>query len=239
MRRLVLSVVVLSACTSATETLPALVTTASTVAPTTTAAEIPGVRAEPGVGDRMFPHLGNAGYDVTSYDIALAVDSTLTDIEGAVTMEAVANVPLASFAVDFVGFTVTAVAVDGEPADFERDARDMRITPAKTIPAGDEFTVNVDYHGAPRPVDLTDLPFPTGWQRGDGMSVFLFSEPDGASGVFPVNDHPTDRADVVLRVTVRSPHVVVSGGTATPVVAEGDLRTYRFDIPMVAPYLIP
>ncbi|MEX2654818.1 MAG: M1 family aminopeptidase, partial [Acidimicrobiia bacterium] len=139
----------------------------------------------------------------------------------------------------FVGFTVTAVAVDGEPADFERDARDMRITPAKTIPAGDEFTVNVDYHGAPRPVDLTDLPFPTGWQRGDGMSVFLFSEPDGASGVFPVNDHPTDRADVVLRVTVRSPHVVVSGGTATPVVAEGDLRTYRFDIPMVAPYLIP
>lgn len=247
MKRLAAFVVVLTACTvgpGATETIPATTfapapTTSTLAAATTSVAEVQGVRADSGIGDRMFPELGNAGYDVTAYDLALTVDSTLTNIEGAATIEAVATLPLESFTVDLVGFTVTAVSVGGEPADFVRDARDMRISPAETIPAGADFTVTIDYHGAPRPVDLTDFPFPTGWQRGNGMSVFLFSEPDGASGIFPVNDHPIDRADVVLRVTVPSPHVVVSGGRATPVVVDGDLRTYRFDIPTVAPYLIP
>jgi aminopeptidase N len=88
-------------------------------------------------------------------------------------------------------------------------------------------------------VTLTDFPFPTGWQFGDEGSVFVFSEPDGASGVFPANDHPSDRADVILVVRVPEEHVVVSGGRAHPVEIVDDLRVFRFEIPAVAPYLVP
>ena len=243
MRRLACVLVLLAGCTSngtSTET-TASTTSATTIPPTvtTTVAVLEGVDAAAGLGDRMFPELGNEGYDVASYDIRLTLDPGLTRVQGEVTIAAVATQSLRSFVVDFVGHRVTSVVVDGTEAAHSRDPRDMRVTPAEVIPLGDEFTVTVTYDGVLAPVTLTDFPFPTGWQTGDTGSVFLFSEPDGASGVFPANDHPRDRADVALEVTVPAEYVVVSGGETRPADVAGEQRIFRFEIPAVAPYLVP
>jgi aminopeptidase N len=236
-RSTALALVLVVACSS-----PAVPMTDSVTVPTlppSTTLSVVGIDAAPGIGDRMFPELGNAGFDVIRYEIDLSFDGLLTTVEGIVAIEAIAEVALSSFALDFVGHTVELVEVDGRSAAYDRGPRDMRITPVEPIPAHTSFRVVVAYHGSPEPVTLTDFPFPTGWQRGDSGSLFLFSQPDGASGVFPANDHPRDRADVSLRVSVPSPFVVVSGGRAHPVETDGDLSVYRFEIPDVAPYLIP
>lgn len=215
------------------------VTTTTLVTSTSVTTRVVGIDGASGIGDRMFPELGNAGFDVIRYEIDLSFDESLATVEGVVTIEAVAEADLRSFTLDFVGYSVESVEVDGEPAGYDREPRDMRITPVEPILADTSFRVVVAYHGPPEPVTLTEFPFPTGWQRGDSGSLFLFSQPDGASGVFPANDHPVDRADVSLRVSVPAPFVVVSGGTAHPVEIDGDQSVYRFEIPGVAPYLIP
>lgn len=243
MRRTLAYVVLVAACTTSplTNEQPAVVVdpTTSTPATTSTTLGVVGVDAAAGLGDRMFPNLGNAGYDVAVYDIDLTFDASLTAVEGEVTIEAVAALPLRSFTVDLAGFTVASVAVNDDDATFARGSRDIRITPTDVIGEGDTFFVTIRYHGSPESVTLTDFPFPTGWQRGDDGSLFLFSEPDGASGVFPSNDHPSDRADVILTVRTPPPLVVVSGGRALPLRTEDGLDVHRYRLPQVAPYLVP
>jgi aminopeptidase N len=210
--------------------------TAATVPPTTAVA---GIDAASGIGDRMFPRLGNAGYDVMRYDIALSFDDALSMLDGVAVISAVATLSLRSFALDLVGYTVESVEVDGAEVSFRRDTRDLRVFPAEVIAVGSFFEVTVRYHGPPEPVELTSFPFPTGWQRGSDGTLFLFSQPDGASGVFPANDHPVDRADMYLTVSVPEPLVAVSGGAADPVERDGVTAVYGFAIPQVAPYLVP
>ena len=239
MRGALAAVVLLVACSPSAVAPPAVTPVETSSTTTTTTLALAGVDAAAGVGDRMFPALGNEGYDVVSYDITLVFDATLTSVEGVVTIEAVAALPLRSFTVDLVGYIVESVEVDGTNAEHARGPRDMRITPAVAIPPGETFTVDIHYHGRPTPVTLTEFPFPTGWQIGQVGSAFLFSQPDGASGIFPLNDHPRDRADVTLTVSVPAPLVVVSGGEPAPVVDRDGLRIHSFEIPNVAPYLIP
>ena len=234
-----LALVLIIACSPPALPVTDSVTTTTLEPATSLTARVVGIDAASGIGDRMFPELGNGGFDVIGYEIDLSFDAALATVEGVATIEAIAEVDLRSFTLDFVGYTVESVEVDGRSAAYDREPRDMRITPAEPIPAHTTFRVVVAYQGSPDPVALTDFPFPTGWQRGDSGSLFLFSQPDGASGVFPASDHPKDRADVSLRVSVPAPFVVVSGGTARPVETDGDLTVYRFEIPDVAPYLIP
>ena len=46
-----------------------------------------------------------------------------------------------------LGLNLASVIVDGNEAAHSRDTRDMRITPAEVIPAGDGFTFTVIYDG--------------------------------------------------------------------------------------------
>jgi aminopeptidase N len=236
-----LTMAVVAACARApVQSAPPPPTQSSTpTAPTTLPGDLAGVDAAPGIGDRLFPDLGNAGYDVQSYDLTLVFDRALTHVRGSAVIEAAATLPLRSFVVDLVGYTVDRVEVDGVVADHVRDERDMRITPARPIGMGETFRLGVEYRGSPAPVALSDFPFPTGWQRGDSGSAFLFSQPDGASGLFPANDHPVDRADVRLTVSLPEGLVAVSGGGAPVVEPDGDRVTFTFEIPRVAPYLVP
>lgn len=226
-----------AACTTVTQTdqPQSTVSTATTVVTTTT---LPPVDAAGGLGDRMFPDLGNAGYDAATYEVELIIDQALSELEGRASMTAVASVPLRSFVLDFVGYQVSSITVDGEEATWNRSGRDLRITPSQPIGADESFTVVTEFAGTMQSVSETEFPFPTGWQTGDG-NRFLFSQPDGASGVFPVNDHPTDRANVRLAITVPAPNVVVSAGGRLPLAPGDDPTIHRFEIAEVAPYLIP
>ncbi|MDX1447536.1 MAG: M1 family metallopeptidase [Acidimicrobiia bacterium] len=241
MRRLAATAVVALVTACAPGQVPPPTTVAPQVSPTTTtkAPPAPAVDAAAGLGDRMFPDLGNAGYDAISYDVALDIDSELTEVQGRTAMTAVAGVSLSSFVVDFSAGEVVSVTVDGTAATWERSGRDLRITPSSApISAGAEFVVMIEHRGRIEPIQRTAFPFPTGWQIGD-QSRYLFSQPDGASAVFPVNDHPSDRADVTLVITVPAPHSAVSGGRRLDPLEGDGPGVHRFEIREVAPYLVP
>ncbi len=116
----------------------------------------------------------------------------------------------------------------------------MIIDPKEVIPAGTVFEAEVGYSGIPGPVPQDAGPFPPGWFA-SADQVFVFSQPDGAAGWFPANDHPVDRATFTLTVTVAEGWEVVSGGTLESTVAleDGLVRyTWVMSDP-VAAYLVP
>lgn len=198
----------------------------------TAAAQAPGAD---GLGDPYYPGLGNGGYDVTRYTIELNVRANLETISGVVTVEAAAADDLSAFNLDFIGFVVKAIEVDGAPARFTRAGRELHIMPAQPLAAGAPFTVTVRYAGVPN----ADLPpgrsFAAGWTRYDG-GVFVASEPAGAARWFPVNDHPRDKAAYTFRITVPAPYVVAANGLLQATVDEGERVTYvwQTDYPLAS-----
>src|SRR3982751_1840577 len=82
-----------------------------------------------GIGDRLFPTLGNGGYDVQHYDLDLryATSAPSQGIDGTVTILARATQSLSRFDLDFAGDSVGGVSVNGLPATFTRDGEDLVI----------------------------------------------------------------------------------------------------------------
>lgn len=209
---------------------------APAVSPTPAALEAPAAGAL-GLGDRVFPGLGNGGYDVVRYDIALALDET-GRIEETTTVSAVATESLRSFSLDLAGLDVSSVRAgvgDPAPADFRREGAELVVEPSEPIPGAAAFTVEVVAAGVPRPSPPGAAPFGAGWQVAADGTRYAFGEPDGASTWFPANDHPRDRADVRLEVTAPPGWTAVSGGRT--VWRRGE--TAVFELKATSPYLVP
>src|ERR1044072_6713248 len=85
------------------------------------------------LGDPLRPRLGNPGYDVTAYDIAL--DSRRADrpLDAVTTIDARATTGLRTLNLDFTQGTVRSVRVDGAPAAFATAGEDLVITPRTRI----------------------------------------------------------------------------------------------------------
>lgn len=79
-----------------------------------------------GIGDRLFPLLGNPGYDVLSYDISLAYGGSNTQPLDAVTrIDARTTAPLERINLDFARGTVRSVDVNGVRSDFATEDEDL------------------------------------------------------------------------------------------------------------------
>ena len=74
----------------------------------------------PGIGDPYFPLLGNGGYDAQHYTIDASVDVDANRLAATTTMNARATQDLSSFNLDFRGFDISRITVDGAPATFAR-----------------------------------------------------------------------------------------------------------------------
>src|SRR3954467_7690277 len=83
-----------------------------------------------GLGDRLFPQLGNGGYDVQHYDIDLryATASPRQSMDGTVTILARATQALSRFDLDWAGKSIGGVSVNGEDAKFRPSGEDLVIT---------------------------------------------------------------------------------------------------------------
>ena len=186
---------------------------------------------EPGVGDSLYPGFGNGGYDVQHYTLDLNVTDVETSaLTGSTIIEAEATQDLSSFNLDFIGFTIDDITVNGEPAEFSRDGQELTITPLESLSTDESFTVEVNYNGSPEQINTVAIPFPvlTGWVNFDGGS-FVLSEPDGAANYYPVNDHPLDKAAYTFRVTVPEPFEVAANGVLEETIDNGDSTTYVFE----------
>lgn len=195
-----------------------------------------------GIGDGYFPTMGNGGYDASHYDLILDLDVPTGEIRaGQTTMTADASLDLCAFNLDFDGLTVDAVTVNGEPAEWQRAGNEMTIAPATPLARGDQFVVDVRYHGMPN----SDQPGPAaatptevigeadeneGDQFGGGWfaardEIFVAGEPAGAEVWYPVNGHPADKATYTLTLTVDDPFVTVANGVLTDSSSENGKNT--------------
>ncbi|WP_165985053.1 M1 family metallopeptidase [Streptomyces sp. YIM 98790] len=171
---------------------------------TLTAARLPAPAAA-GVGDRLFPHLGNPGYDVLSYHLELAYDGDpARPLAGRTTLVARAETALPRFNLDFSAGQVRSVTVDGAAAGFATAEEDLVIDPAVPPAAGRTFQVTVE-HTSPTGAEHT------AWIRtADGLVTA--AQPDAAHRVFPANDHPSDKALFSFRISVPEGVTAVANG---------------------------
>ena len=182
----------------------------------------------PGVGDPLFPGLGNGGYDVSHYTVELHVDVDANRVSGRTRIEAVATQDLSSFNLDLRGLTVTEVTVNGRPASHSRDGSEMTITPSTPIRSGTTFRAAVTYEGQPSNRPFSEDTHPSGWYRYE-TGIVAFGEPRGASYWYPVNEHPSDKASYTFTITVPDPYEAASSGELIEIVDHGETVTYVWE----------
>jgi len=173
-------------------------------------------QAEPGasgVGDPYFPLEGNGGYDAQHYDLELSYDPASDRLDGVATITAKATQDLSSFDLDLQQLDVSAVTVDNQPADFTRDGQELTVTPRHRLHEHKTFRVGVTYGGVPQTIVGSPIVFgsPYGFLHTDD-GQFVGAEPNAASTWFPSNDHPSDKATYVFRVTVPEDVSAIANG---------------------------
>lgn len=163
---------------------------------TTAQAETTGKAGAPGVGDDVYPGLGNGGYRVLGYRLELDSSQGMTEIPMTAKILGVARKSLSQFNLDAAGLTIKNVVVDRRDAGFEQDGEELVITPRVPLRRGHRFTVSVEYVAEPGKI----APPAGGWvTTDDGFATA--PQPAGAHTIFPCNDHPSDKARFVIKIT--------------------------------------
>jgi aminopeptidase N len=166
-----------------------------------------------GVGDPYFPLEGNGGYDALHYDLKLSYDPATDRLGGVASITARALEDLSSFDLDLQQLDVSAVSVNGRSAAFSRDGQELRITPHNRLNEHSRFHVSVRYGGVPETIVGSPIVFgsPYGFLHTDDGN-FVGAEPNASSTWFPSNDHPSDKATYVFRITVPEGVTAVANG---------------------------
>ncbi|MFJ8623957.1 M1 family metallopeptidase [Kitasatospora sp. NPDC093550] len=184
-------------------------------------ASVPSAGAVDGLGDPVFPSLGNTGYRALAYDLAFDYRADSRTVDGTAVITVRPERTLARLELDALGLAVRAVRVDGRPADFATHDEKLSVRPAEPLRPGAAAELTVEYTADPR----AKLPH-TGWvPTPDGFAVA--GQPQSAHTVFPNNDHPSDKALFTIAVTAPDGLLGVANGELTRTERHGDGRTTR------------
>ncbi len=189
-----------------------------------------------GLGDRLYPELGNGGYDVEHYSIDLQFWPQEYRIYATTVINAVATQDLSRFSLDLFGLSVDSVSVNSTDSTFEHVEHKLIISPVASLAEGDAFTVTIEYGGRPLPVDDPGAYWQAlGWQYVTDDYYMTDGEPTGSMNWFPCNNHPSDKATYTIRVTVPAGLTVASNGVLTEQVEnedQTDTFVWTMDDPM-------
>ncbi|GHB18224.1 zinc metalloprotease [Streptomyces viridiviolaceus] len=177
-----------------------------------------------GVGDRLFPHLGNPGYDVAAYDLSFTYSGKNDEpLKAVTTIDARTTADLDRFNLDFAHGKVESVEVDGAPASFTPVGEDLVVTPVDALEEGERMRITVRHSSDPVPPKKRE----GGWVRtADGLA--MANQADAAHLVFPCNDHPSDKALFTIRVTAPDGHTAVASGAPADVDRAGGTTTWTY-----------
>ncbi|MEV6838014.1 M1 family metallopeptidase [Streptomyces sp. NPDC051133] len=177
-----------------------------------------------GVGDRLYPHLGNPGYDVASYDLSFTYAGTNDKpLQAVTTIAAWTTADLDRINLDFAHGTVKSVEVDGRPAGFADAGEDLVVTPAHPLREGSWTRITVRHTSDPVAGKDAD----GGWVRtSDGLA--MANQADAAHLVFPCNDHPSDKAMFTFHVTAPNGYTAVANGLPTGADRTGRTTTWTY-----------
>ena len=191
-----------------------------------------------GLGDVLYPQLGNGGYDAQHYHIDLVFTPEENHIAATTTMDAIATDDLSSFNLDLYGLTVESVSVNSAAADFERIDSELVITPSESLVLDEAFSATVSYAGVPEPISDPGVPFAKlGWQQWDDGFFAAVSQPSGAMNWFPNNNHPSDKATYTMQITVPQDLTAAANGVLSKTIENDDATTtfvWQMDAPMAS-----
>ena len=203
----------------------------STTATRSTTTSVAAPPSDPaGAGDPYFAQLGNGGYDVVRYDVAISADpSAGPKIALHETITATATARLASFHVDLAGMDIASITVDGTAATFRREGDELIVTPQRVVDLGTTFVSVFDYAGSPQPLadaELTNV----GWLHAGG-ATFVVSEPNGAHSWLASSDHLSDKATFGYRIDVPVGVTAVANGRLVAADTVNGRTTWVWDEP--------
>jgi aminopeptidase N len=200
---------------------------ASTVSPDTAPDPALDPSADPdGIGDTLFPGLGNPGLDVQHYDLDLSYDHASTKVSANLGIDVRFTEDRAQFTLDSSGPQIDAVTVDGAPAQFDSGGDELRITPPQPEAKGVLAHVQVHYHFTG---DESGGGFPpSGWFNTAGGS-YVLDEPDGARRWLPSDDHPSDKATFHVTIHVPTGVTGVANGALVAHTTAGGVDTWVWD----------
>ncbi|MEU6331372.1 M1 family metallopeptidase [Streptomyces sp. NPDC047049] len=175
-----------------------------------------------GLGDRLFPLLGNTGYDVTSYDISLDYSGhNDRPLNATTVITARATTELDHVNLDFARGTVRSAEIGGLPAAHQQHDEDLVLTPAFHISSGQEVKISIEHTSEPRGKG------DGGWLRtSDGLA--MANQADAAHRVFPCNDHPSDKALFTFHITAPQELTAVANGLPLSPGARAGRRTWTY-----------
>ncbi|MFF8373338.1 M1 family aminopeptidase [Streptomyces lydicus] len=175
-----------------------------------------------GLGDRLFPTLGNTGYDVTSYDVTLDYSGHNDRPMNVTTViTARATTELDHLNLDFARGSVRSATIGGLPAKYEQHGEDLVLTPSFHVSRGQELKISVQHTSDPR--GASD----GGWIRtADGLA--MANQADAAHRVFPCNDHPSDKAFFTFHLTAPQQLTAVANGLPVGGARRAATRTWTY-----------
>ncbi|WP_055590043.1 M1 family metallopeptidase, partial [Peterkaempfera griseoplana] len=194
----------------------------------------------PGVGDPLFPTLGNGGYDVGHYDLSFDFTPVSYDFTGTVRISATATQDLSSFNLDTDGHTIDSVTVDGQDAQWALSAgktgQELTVTPPEPLHDHRPFEVVVAYHGNGRQ-KITGAP---GWRYISDGGFASAAQSSRADTFAPVNDTPSDKATWTFHITAPNGWTGSANGDLVGTRPDGEAKTtwdFRLDAPMATELL--
>ncbi|GGZ55396.1 M1 family metallopeptidase [Streptomyces subrutilus] len=179
--------------------------------------------------DPYFPANGDPRYRVHRYELALEYRPGPNRLAGTARLSAIAGrAALTEFHLNLAEFRVGRVLVDGRTPHYAHRGGKLRIRPAKPLPAGAAFTVEIHWAGNPKPVRS---PWGgIGWEElTDGALVA--SQPVGAPSWYPCNDRPADKASYHISVNTPSAYTVVAGGRLLTRTTRASTTTWVYEQP--------
>ena len=180
-----------------------------TTAPTTPTTGQP--TADPnGIGDSLFPALGNPGIDVQHYTVVLDYDPQRRELSVSEHLDIVMTADRDTFSLDSDGPVVSAVTIDGAAAKFTAARPELLITPSSHLTTGQKIGADITYTVSPHSVPSA-AGERVGWFPTPGGS-FVLNEPEGAHTWLPSDDHPSDQATFRFEVTVPTGLTAVANG---------------------------
>jgi aminopeptidase N len=149
-------------------------------------------------------HVRRPAQDIVRYEALVDLSGEQLRVETLVTVAAVE--PLTELRLDFTGPEVLEVFIGKSHQHWERVGDELRIRLKRPIPAGGELRLGITTGGWPE----------RGLQRttnryGDPV-VFTESWPDGTRSWMPSEDHPSDKAELRLAITLPEGWVGVANG---------------------------